>query len=79
METVLQVNDTLEPGLLLIVNGHPRRLRALSLHDQGPDGLPVWTAEVDHSLGCAGTLEGAVLMGARAADLGIFQEIGEKH
>lgn len=59
-----------EPGLLLTINGTPRRLRALSVHATGEAVLPVWTADVDGSLGCAGTLESAVLMAARAADRG---------
>lgn len=64
-----------EPGLLLTVNGTPRRWRALSVHQTDAAQLPVFTADVDGSLGCAGTLEAAVLMAARAAENGTSSEM----
>ena len=67
-----------DSGLLLLVNGTPRRLRAMSLHIEAAARLPVWTADVDGSLGCAGGMEEAVLMAARAADRGAPQEMGDK-
>lgn len=55
-----------DAGLLLVVNGRPRRLRALSLTD-GPRGLPVWLADVDGQQAAAGTLEAAILLAGRSA------------
>ena len=63
---------------MFIVNGTPRRWRGLSVHIEENPRLPVWTADVDGCLGCAGTLEEAVLMAARAADNGVPQEMGGK-
>lgn len=57
-----------EAGLLLRVNGVPRRLRAVDLRD-GPGELAVWTADVDGALGCGGTWDAAVLAAARNAAL----------
>lgn len=54
-----------EHGLLLMVNGEPRRLRALSIAS-GPNQLPVWLADVDGHIGGAGTLESAILLATRA-------------
>lgn len=66
------------PGLALVVNGTPRQLRGISLHCTSDATLPVWTADVDGSLGCGGTLEAAILLAARAADLGLQQDMEAK-
>jgi hypothetical protein len=60
----------IELGLLFTVNGMPRRWRAFSVHQTSGAMLPVWTADVDGSLGCGATLEGALLFAARAAEEG---------
>ncbi len=59
-----------QPGLALRVNGIARTLRVLSVLQTSEAVLPVWTADVDGALGCSGTLEGAILFAARAAENG---------
>jgi hypothetical protein len=65
--TVLPADTSAEPGLLLIVNGHERRIRALSLVT-GPGKLPIWLADVDGHLGGAATIESALLHAVQACD-----------
>jgi len=57
-----------QPGIPLWVEGTQRRLLALTVHGVAPGTLPVWTANVDGSLGCGGTMDAAVVLAARAAD-----------
>jgi hypothetical protein len=54
--------------MMLFVNGRTRTIRGLSLRD-GPGKLPVWEADVDGANGCAGTLDAAIILAARAAEM----------
>jgi hypothetical protein len=54
--------------MLLFVNGRSRIIRGLALRD-GPGHLPVWEADVDGANGCAGTLDAALILAARAAEM----------
>ena len=58
-----------EQGLEFWVNGSPRRLVSLGLTGCEPGTLPVWTASVDGHLGCGGTLDAALILAARAAEI----------
>lgn len=58
-----------EPGIPLWVEGTQRRLRSLSVNGVEPGTLPVWTADVDGSKGCGGTLDAALVLAARAAEM----------
>lgn len=56
-----------EPGIVLIVNGEPRRWRGLALEFQ-PGRLPAYTVDIDGHVATRGTLEGALLSAARVAE-----------
>lgn len=61
-----------EPGILIMVNGRAKRLSMLGVSQTALHTLPVWTVEIDTSLGCAGSLEDAILMAARASEVAPF-------
>jgi hypothetical protein len=58
-----------ECGLEFWVNGTRRRLLSIGVDGTAPGTLPVWTAAVDGCLGCGGTLDAALVLAARAAEM----------
>lgn len=58
-------------GLPFWVNGRERRLRCLVVSGTEPGTLPVWMADVDGHRGCGGTLDAALVLAARAAEMDV--------
>ena len=57
-------------GLLLTINGHPRTLRAITIH--APNGmLPRLEVNVDGWIGKGATFDEALLKAARSAEVGM--------